>query len=123
MQRVPLMPRIPTSAWLISATYLLIATCLWSFIFGDGFTTNWELWVLSFLAAVVFVGFGLSFWCLITLVPRLYRPTWLSQKQALFLSVACFVIQSGTAGVLTLLGAWPHRDLWFLGGIPFLFGS
>lgn len=123
MERTAIVPKIPLSAWLYCAGFLLVATCVWAFLFSLGSSADSVIWAFSFLVAIVFVGFGLSFWCLITLIPTFHRPAWLSQKQAVSLSAVCFATQSAVAGVLTLLEAWPHRDLWFLGALPFAFAG
>lgn len=123
MKSASLMPRIPVSAWVWFAAAVIAMCCLWSILLAQGLSSDWVVWGCALLAAVVFVGFGLAVWCLLVLVPRLHRPAWLDRRQALALSAACFVMQSATAGVMTLLGAWPHPERWFLGALPFAFGG
>jgi hypothetical protein len=123
MQHASLIPRIPISAWLWCTGFVLGATCVWSFLFANGLSTDWTLWGFAFLVAVVSVGFGLAVWSLLVLIPGARRPVWLARKQAVVLAALCFVMQSAVAGSLTLLGVWPHGSIWFLGALPFAVGG
>lgn len=123
MERAALIPRVPLSAWIRLAVYLLITTCMWELVFAAGHPSDSIDWAFAFLTAVVFVSFGLCFYFLLTLIPTLHRPAWVSQRQSVVLSVVCFAVHSVVAGLLTLLGVWPHGGLWFLGVMPFAVSS
>ena len=115
-----LVPTVPAGAWAWAAFYLLISIVVWAFFLKGEFSADWVQWGFAVLVGALFVAFAFSFWALLTLVPSLRRPTWLNRPKALTLSLFCFALQSGLAGALTMMGAWPHPKLWFLGALPFL---
>jgi hypothetical protein len=80
---------------------------------------HWLALSLSIVVAAVFVSFGVALLATLRFLGS-KRPVWLDRTQAAYLAVAGLLLQSLLAGALALLGAWPHKDLWFLGVIPFL---
>ncbi|QSX77389.1 hypothetical protein [Agrilutibacter solisilvae] len=123
MNNPSLLPSIPPRAWLHAAALLALATLALAFFLGHGFAADMFLWGNAFVAGAIFVLFGLGVWGLLTLAPFARRPAWLEPRQAMALSVACFLVQSALAGALTMAGVWPHSRLWFLGALPFVWSG
>ena len=123
MKVASILPSILLRSWLFVVGLVAIATCLWVFLSNHGFVADPVLWILSLVVGALFVAIGISFWSLFVLIPGLARPVWLGRQQAVALAVGCFLLQSCLAGVLTLLGAWPHPQQWFLGALPFLWSN
>jgi hypothetical protein len=94
----------------------------WSFILGSGFNKDPWTWAIALLLGAQFFAFGLCFGALLGLTPNLYRPAWLTPRQAALFAVVFLAVQSLLAGVLTFLGVWPHPSYWYLGVLPFFWG-
>lgn len=115
------MPRlvIPRSAIAALAFVYIFFLAGWLFLSRAFDQPNWFFFLLSLVVAAVFVSFYVSGVGLLWFIGT-ERPAWLSQKQAVWLAASGFVVQALLTGALSLVGAWPHKDLWFLGAIPFL---
>ena len=113
---------VPRSAIVTLAVLYALMLAVWLFLLGVFDEPSWISVVLSIGIAAVFVSFGIA---LVAAGRSLgaENPAWLSRGQAVCLAAISLVLQALFTLPLTFAGAWPHKDLWFLGAIPFLWRS
>jgi len=110
---------IPRSATVTLCTSYLLLFAAWLFLLNGTEPVSWPVLLGSALVAANSLFWGLSLWAVLSLALR-KLPHWLTPVSALYLAVGSFVAQAAFAGILSLLGAWPHSDLWYLGATAFL---
>ena len=115
------MPRIivPRHAIATLASAYILFLASWLFLIRAFDNPHWVVFLLSAVVAALFVSFGVSLAGVLRFIGA-GHPAWLSQTQAAYMAMVGLLLQSLLAGALTLVGAWPHKDLWFLGAIAFL---
>ncbi|MDR7134065.1 ABC-type Na+ efflux pump permease subunit [Lysobacter niastensis] len=110
---------VPRSAIAALAAFYALTLTIWLLLIGGFDDPHWITFSLSSVVAAVFVSFGVSLGATLRFFGAKH-PAWLGRTQAAYLAVAGLLLQSLLAGTLALVGVWPHKDLWFLGVIPFL---
>jgi hypothetical protein len=110
---------VPRGVILTIAAIYAILLATWLLFTGDLGSLDWVTLSFSLAIAATFTSFAVAFSALLRFLGS-QHPSWLNRGQAGYVAVAGLLVQSLLAGVFTIIGVWPHKYLWFLGVVPFL---